>query len=337
MWVILFNSGIVYGGETTNVGGKTLVRIIEKALDQENADKAVKDLKNNYFKDNDGLDSLKLTAQTAMAGNEDKLNKYGIDEKDVYKTIDNLKNWDKESRMKLIDYVSSGNAQKAAQLIDNDGQDPNRPVPTSGGGGAAPAVKDDETKHIDPVEEIKTKFEDIKDHWAEDSIIYMTDTGIVSGISETNFNPNGKINRAEIATLMVKILKIDEKKVVYMPFEDVSLDDWYYKFVRAAFNSKVVSGTSKNTFNPLSNITREQIITMAINTLSNKEIDIKGDITQLDKYSDRDKISSWALDYMAKGEEFGIVLSEEKINPQEFVTRAEAVWILEKVYKIINK
>lgn len=62
-------------------------------------------------------------------------------------------------------------------------------------------------------EEIKLPFEDInEDHWAYKYVKNMYLNGIMSGTSETTFEPNKPLTRAEAATLFYRVLKsIDER------------------------------------------------------------------------------------------------------------------------------
>ena len=69
-------------------------------------------------------------------------------------------------------------------------------------------------------------FKDLSKHWAKDDVEYMANLGIVSGVSETEFNPDANITRAEFAKLIVKTVGLDEatyKNTYY----DVLAEDWY--------------------------------------------------------------------------------------------------------------
>ena len=41
------------------------------------------------------------------------------------------------------------------------------------------------------------EFNDIKGHWAEDVINELADKDIIHGVSDTEFNPDGTVTRAE--------------------------------------------------------------------------------------------------------------------------------------------
>ena len=46
------------------------------------------------------------------------------------------------------------------------------------------------------------------------------------------------------------------------PFRDVPKDSWYYNSVKAAYEAKIVYGTSATTFSPMNTVTRGQLVTL---------------------------------------------------------------------------
>ena len=46
------------------------------------------------------------------------------------------------------------------------------------------------------------------------------------------------------------------------PFEDVPESEWYYSYVKTAYEKGITNGTSKNTFDPNSSVTREMFLAM---------------------------------------------------------------------------
>ncbi|PAB59397.1 S-layer homology domain-containing protein [Anaeromicrobium sediminis] len=335
---LLVNPLSIYAGDTTDVSASVITDLIEKAInssdDKEDTIEKVKDV---YFKDDRGIRDLKTSVSIELTEDRvEKLNDMGVEVKDVMDGIDSLKDWSYEERIKLVDYVADGKLDDAADLIVNGGENETTIETGPSGGGVTPEEKvAQESVEEAQKEELKHKFNDIEGHWAEESIAFMTNMGIVSGLDEETFNPNGQVTRAEMATLMVKILDIDINTLAYIPFEDVQTNDWYYKYVRSAYNNKIISGMNEKSFNPEGNITREQMITMAINTLKDNDIDISEVV--LDEYKDSSNISSWAVEFIKKGKKLGIIRENENLNPQEIISRAEAVWILDKVYKIKNQ
>ena len=53
-------------------------------------------------------------------------------------------------------------------------------------------------------------FADTKGHWAENIINKLADAGIVHGISDTEFNPDGTVTRAEFLKMALGAADIEE-------------------------------------------------------------------------------------------------------------------------------
>ncbi|MBQ4602036.1 MAG: S-layer homology domain-containing protein [Clostridia bacterium] len=71
---------------------------------------------------------------------------------------------------------------------------------------------------------------------------------------------------SEIHKLLIEYQVNEEIPIRFVfPFNDVSEKAWYYEGVRYCYDNSYISGTSKNTFSPNSNVTREQFVMMLAN------------------------------------------------------------------------
>lgn len=84
-------------------------------------------------------------------------------------------------------------------------------------------------------------FEDVKGHWAENSISALKEIGIINGYENNTFRPDDNITRAEIVAIVNRAfnLKADDtaKKEIdnnVMQFNDVRPEHWYYKDIMIA-------------------------------------------------------------------------------------------------------
>ncbi len=55
--------------------------------------------------------------------------------------------------------------------------------------------------------EVELPFSDIADHWAKDDIIKLYDAGLVSGYPDGTFKPYHFVTRAEMASVIRKLLE----------------------------------------------------------------------------------------------------------------------------------
>src|SRR5690606_9940634 len=80
--------------------------------------------------------------------------------------------------------------------------------------------------------EFDKSFEDVPtSHWAASTIKQMAAKLIAKGVNDTEFAPQQSITRAELATLIVRALGIEEKGT--SQFADVEAGSWYAPAVAA--------------------------------------------------------------------------------------------------------
>lgn len=342
---------ISYGADSEDISSSVLSDILEKVSDYSEGRKEViiyylKDT----LEDEEGIDELKDTFSGLMSEEEKKaLEARGISIDDINDSLDALKDWDKEDRMKLLDYVENGENDKVKEMILNDGKlEEETPeedagnVPSGGGGSIQPEDTTPQAQVVNekPIqEETKISFKDIQNHWAKDSIINMVRLGITKGIDDENFGPEQLVTRSQMTAFIVRLLNIDITKESEIPFKDINKDSWDYDYVKAAYNTGIIKGVSDNKFNPEAKITREQMAVMIMNALNYKNIglDLSQDL-DLKAYKDAGRVSDWAKDSMAKLVYLELMKGKDKnmLDPTGNATRAEAITMIERVNNLIN-
>lgn len=185
-------------------------------------------------------------------------------------------------------------------------------------------------------------FTDIKNHWAKADIELMVSTGVVKGISATEFAPNDPITRAQFAALVVRALGLEADTGYALSFSDVGKAQWYYGEVAAAFKAGIVKGTGDTTFAPNANITREEMAVMISRAMAvaGEEIDLTDAQVQekLAKFKDAANIASWAQADVAKAVEFGIITgrTDDTFVAKANATRAESTVMIKRMYVQIH-
>ncbi len=176
---------------------------------------------------------------------------------------------------------------------------------------------------------IKLPFTDVNEgEWFYDKVVYVYNHKLMTGTSETTFEPNATLTRA----MMVQILYNKEGRPAAAtngnPYTDVPKDQWYYNAVQWAYENKITSGTSKTTFEPNSEVTREQFAKFMYNYAGNPAVSGKLD------FVDADQVSDWAYDAMVWANQNNIINGKKKsdgsvvLDPRGNATRAEAATIL---------
>ena len=121
---------------------------------------------------------------------------------------------------------------------------------------------------------------------------------------------------------------------LYDPFDDVVKGSWYQKAVAWAYQSGVVKGMSPTSFEPDSNISREQMVTM-LYRYANRVAATKTS-APLSQFVDASSVSDWALPAMqwAVGVEVINGMSPTTLEPQGLTTRAQIARILQQFCEI---
>lgn len=199
------------------------------------------------------------------------------------------------------------------------------PNPIGGGGGSIGGIGGSSINRPVQNPEISIAFQDIAGHWAEEDIKTMYQKGIIVGVTNTSFEPDREVTRAEFAVMIVKSLNIQSG--VSSGFTDVKPGDWYEAYVNAAANAGLIIGY-EGQFRPDDLITREEmavIVAKAYRYLEKPQA--KGGI---EKFSDQEEISDWAYSYVDEVTAAGLIQGTTSITfaGKENTTRAQAASVL---------
>lgn len=172
---------------------------------------------------------------------------------------------------------------------------------------------------------VEPTYGDTAGHWAESSIERWSAYGIIQG-SNGQFDPNGQLTCAQLATILAKLLKLPAAKDA--GFTDNTADAWYYDAINRCAAAGILNGNGDGTVTPEAPITRERAMVMLARALGIEPIR-KPDLT---KYTDAAQVSAYAQGYVAALIEAGIVggVTADELAPQDNITRASTVTILDR-------
>ncbi|MBU7007948.1 S-layer homology domain-containing protein [Phosphitispora fastidiosa] len=173
-------------------------------------------------------------------------------------------------------------------------------------------------------------YTDIRGHWARGDIERLASRLIVTGKDSRNFDPGGKVTRAEFAALLVRALGVSEI-AREGEFSDVS-GQWFTGAVNSAAAAGLIQGYQDGTFRPYQEITREEMAVMVSRAIQFAGYPaVSGDSDdEILSFTDRDSVSSWARSAVSAAAQAQIIkgsLSGE-FNPDFHATRAEAAAML---------
>ncbi|MBQ4601579.1 MAG: S-layer homology domain-containing protein, partial [Clostridia bacterium] len=174
-------------------------------------------------------------------------------------------------------------------------------------------------------------FTDVKaGTWYEEALLRCYNWEYFKGMSETKFGPNLTMTRAMFVQVIANFWGVDTAGYTCDKFTDVKPNHWYYNTVAWAYENGITSGTSDTTFSPNKALTRQEAATLFANVIKLDGL-YEAPTTEFDaKYTDVDKIASWATESMLWAVENGIIsgTSETTLAPTGQATRMQVAQML---------
>ena len=179
-------------------------------------------------------------------------------------------------------------------------------------------------------------FADLRNHWAADSALTCASLGLFQGDTAGYFQPDQDMTRAQLVTVLWRLMGEPEKRWDTDVYCDVSGDDWYADGVFWATQAGIAGGVDapqpgeQPRFDPEGVVTREQLAVMIYRLMEEKEVAPTGALTG---FSDAAAVSGWAVEAMDWAVSNGLLTGKPggKLDPQGSVTRAEAATLIQRL------
>lgn len=207
-------------------------------------------------------------------------------------------------------------------------------------------------------------FTDITNHWAKDSILTLAEKGVVNGVTDTQFMPDGEVTRAQYLKMIMEATGVKTAPVREGECLDADKDDWYGIYLQGALDcglipKDMVTGYSENVdyavdengnatytkviykgaFNGDLPIKREEMAVLTqymyqyTRTILTNQ---KADTQKVADFADSDKISEWAKTSVKQAVANGFMdgMDNNMFNPTLTATRAQAATV---ILRVLNK
>lgn len=173
-------------------------------------------------------------------------------------------------------------------------------------------------------------FSDVDNHWAKDSIEKLSQINIVKGYEDNTFRPDKNMTRAEVATIINRLIGAQKESLKYIP--DLDRQSWYSSEIRKSVQTGVIMGDENGYVRPTSYVTREEVVTML-----SRAFYVSGNTTLAENYVDKEEISKWSKDYFATFVNYKYIMGyeDETIRPKAYITRSEFVTLLGRMFNTI--
>ena len=166
-----------------------------------------------------------------------------------------------------------------------------------------------------------TNFSDVPaNQWYAPAVSYVTQRGLFSGVSETQFAPSHSMTRGMLVSVLYRFNGTSHTGST--PFADVSSNAWYGNAVSWAYANNLVSGVSDTSFAPNTPITREQAAVMLARYLKFSGVALESGTPD---FQDTASISGYAKESVGAMQKAGLLSGDNEGNfrPDAQITRAE--------------
>lgn len=170
--------------------------------------------------------------------------------------------------------------------------------------------------------------------WARESIMNLAKRGVISGRSDSIFDPDGLVTREEYAKILVLAFGLTAEGAECDKFWDVSPTDWYYEYVAIASARGIVNGLDNGSFGVGSTITRQDMAVMTYRAAmaTGKAFSYTNEPMT---FNDAGNIATYAQEAVTVMQRAGIIngMGGDLFAPNGTATRAQAAKIMDMATK----
>ncbi|MCI6360127.1 MAG: S-layer homology domain-containing protein [Clostridiales bacterium] len=172
---------------------------------------------------------------------------------------------------------------------------------------------------------------DVKTHWGHPSIDYCVENGLMNGVGDGKFNPDGTVTRAMLATVLYRQAGSPDVQNA-SAFPDVNPGEWYGKAIAWAADAGIVTGYPDGTFDPNKAVTRQELATMFYRYAKFAKFDVSA-AGDLSVFPDRNQVLEYAMEAMVWANGAGLITGNVVndvtcLDPKGNATRSQLATIL---------
>lgn len=236
-----------------------------------------------------------------------------------------------------IDQAVSNALETLADEADNN----NKHSGSSGGGGGGSSTRISVDPVVSVIPQVSSgtsgaqSFTDIdRVPWAQESINELSKMGVISGVGNSQFQPDENVTREEFLTMLIKAFGLVDQEAA-CNFSDVDKGQWYYAYIASAQKLGVSEGINQETFGVGLHITRQDMSSLAYRAAKIANVALDASNEDID-FADKDDIADYAVDSIAAMKKASIINGYEnnKFEPNGLATRAQAAKI---IYGLLKK
>ncbi|MGN1115281.1 MAG: S-layer homology domain-containing protein [Candidatus Ornithomonoglobus sp.] len=166
-------------------------------------------------------------------------------------------------------------------------------------------------------------FEDCQNAWFTDYVTFAYENGLIKGVDDTHFDPNGDITCAQLAVILYRFYSNSLDTVT-------EGDSWSDEAEAWVMDNGIMNDFIGGEFDGSKALTREEVVSTIFRAYQlNNITDVR---SESDSLADWDKVSDYAVDAVQWSVATGIIkgVGDKWIAPTRNVTRAEMATILQR-------
>lgn len=167
--------------------------------------------------------------------------------------------------------------------------------------------------------------------WYDEAVIFVSEKGLLNGVSKAVFLPDGPMNRAMFVAVLGRMANAAVDQEDTTGFSDVVSDGWSTGYIAWAVKNGLVNGCGDGTFGQYNSITREQIAQLLYRFAQSNGFDTSYGSQTLAGFMDAGSVAADAQTAMLWAVSKGIITgSGGCLEPAETATRAQAAAMLQR-------
>ncbi|MCR5681445.1 MAG: S-layer homology domain-containing protein [Clostridiales bacterium] len=170
-----------------------------------------------------------------------------------------------------------------------------------------------------------------------DAVRFVYERGLFNGVSTTKFAPGATLTRAMFVTVLGRLCGVDPSVWTTSSFTDVPPGLWYSAYVEWAVQNGIVNGVGGGLFDPLGELTKEQMMKIVATCGGMLKLGVSGDPEDLAVFADRDQLDTWAVDGAAWCAANDLLPSRTELDPKNTANRAEAASMIAGFSRLAGK
>ncbi len=195
---------------------------------------------------------------------------------------------------------------------------------------------DDNYAYADEADNGTCPFSDMEQHPAEmkNSVGSLAGQGILAGVTDTDFAPDKRVTRAELAVIAARMLDLEDSDIS-CGLSDVRPEDWYSGAVNAAVQEGIISGYDDGTFRGEQSVTKNELVKIMAEIMVNRN---GGDYRYCElPYSDTP--DSWYMKYIREAYRNGLIpdRNDGLFFGTGTVSRGDAAIMLNRLYMQLDR